>query len=104
METHNLFMDSDNLVKITLQDAHDESYVNSGTVTMTLKDTSGVDVTGAVDLALAYVDASDGIWFGNIPDTITLTEGSPYTLWITSTSGDFTLKERRNYIAKYAGD
>ena len=78
---HPLYMNSSNLVKLTIVDAYSEADVDDGTVTMTLVDNDEADVTGAIDIALT-ASGSDGIWYGYIPDTITLVEKAIYRLEI----------------------
>ena len=77
------------------------SYINSGTVTMTLYDADNVAVTGATALALAYVTSSDGDWYGTIPYSVALTENAKYTLVITATDGTYRVVVYQKLRAEY---
>ena len=58
-------------------------YVNDATVSITLKDEDGVDVTGVTfPVSLSYVSGSDGIYRGIISDTSNLITGSKYQVII----------------------
>lgn len=63
------------------------AYVNDATVTMTLKDSSDVAVSGASALPMSYVTDSNGLYQGTLPNTLSLTAGATYTLEISATSG-----------------
>ena len=104
--TLTLFRFNDNTVFWDFMDlASDGSYVNNATVTMTLKNASDVNVTGAVDLAMTYVTGSNGQYQGVIPYNLgwdaVAPAGSGYHLVITATGTqhakrtlDVTVSER----------
>ena len=83
-----LYLGNDTLVtwdKMTR--ASDGAYVNDATVTMTLYDSLGVAVTGAINVSLPYVASSDGKYQGTIESTADIDDDSSYSLVITATSG-----------------
>lgn len=80
--------DSDNLIRLDrLRLATDGSYVNDATVTFTLVDIDGNDVSGATTITMAYIATSNGRYEGVLQSTVTLTEGNRYTIEVTATSG-----------------
>jgi len=99
---HPLYMNSTNLVKLTITDSYTENDVDAGTVTMTLKDEDDADVTGAVSIALTAA-GSDGVWYGYIPNTITLIENAMYYLEINieDLSGSVLVDTRWYKACKY---
>lgn len=91
---------SDNIVRLDkLKDASADAYVNSATVTFTLKDSAGGVVQGPT--AMSYIASSDGRYEGLIQDTLTLTENAAYTLEVTATQGSTVLLRKVSAIAKY---
>ena len=99
---HPLYMNSTNLVKLTIIDSYTEADVDAGTVTMTLKTDAGIDITGAIDIALTASGAG-GIWYGYIPDTITVIENNIYRLEISiaDLSGSVLFDTRWYKAVKY---
>lgn len=89
-ETRTIYRFNDNLVEWdSMERASDGSFVATATVTMTLVDSDGVNVTGAVSLPMTYVSGSNGVYQGTIPfniawDTVA-PAGSGYTLVIVAT-------------------
>jgi len=83
------FIENDNLLTVDgVQDTTDDSFINTATVTASLKDAAGVDVPGQTfPLALTYVAASDGKYQGLLEDTLTLAVQTPYTLTIDIDAG-----------------
>ncbi len=84
-----LFRNNDHLLTLTgLQDSSDLSFVNDATVTATVKDINGNDVTGIVwPLTLAYVAASNGNYEVVLDKAIVITPGIEYVTEITVVSG-----------------
>jgi len=80
------YLSADNVVQLGgFQNAIDSSYLNSATVTCTIKDTSGTAVTGiSWPVTLDYVAASNGIYRATIDKAIVLTYGSIYHVEITA--------------------
>lgn len=65
------------------------TYVNSGTMTGTLKDKDGVNVTGFIAVAGEYQTGTDGIWrFPVDPLTFDPDPGSDYKTFIDGVSSD----------------
>lgn len=62
------------------------TFINDATVTFTLKDSDGDGVTGAENIAMAYVSASDGRYQGKLAGSVDLDNGATYYLEITATS------------------
>lgn len=108
----NLYIGEDNLVYwgdrdtpgSGLYDNNLRSFINNATVTFTLKDSAGSNVTGAVSQAMTYVTGTQGVYEGVLEDGVTLTENSTYYLEITATgSGDRIGFRRIQYTARYHG-
>ncbi len=80
MSAFTLFISNDNLVRlIGLKRASTGAYINNATVTVTLKTLAGVDVSGvAWPLTMAYVAASDGDYFVEIPAAAVITKNITY--------------------------
>ena len=95
-----IYPDNDNSVILPgLKHAISGDYIITGTVTFTLKNWNGEDVSGAVGVALAYTDpedidaelladlAPDGNWIGVLEDGVSLTPGAKYTMHIHADAG-----------------
>lgn len=81
-----LFIQNDMFVEIDeLHDGLDAlTYFNAATVTATLKDRSGVVVTGVNGIVLNYIAASNGKYRGAIQETFNPTTGGGYKLEIVA--------------------
>jgi len=75
------------------------TYINDATMTFTLKDSAGVNVTGAVSVAMTYQTASNGDYVGVLPSSVTaaLTDGAAYEFVITATN--YNLQRRKWDVA-----
>jgi hypothetical protein len=80
---------NDNLIEIDkLQDASDDSYINDATVTVTLKDSDGTNVTGqSWPLTLGYVAGTDGKYQGTLESALNLTSREQYYAHIDAVKG-----------------
>lgn len=84
-----VFLSNDNVVELNgLKNISTDSYINSATVTFTLKDSDGDSVTGATNISMSYVASSDGIYRGTLADTVTLSHNTLYTCEVTINGGD----------------
>jgi len=91
---------SSNLVRLdALKDASAGTYVNSATVTFTLKDATGAVVQGPT--AMPYIAASNGRYEGTILNSDSLSAEALYSIEITATSGGTVLFRKVSAIAKY---
>lgn len=81
------------------------SYLNSATVTYSLKDATLTTVSGGTG-TLSYVAASNGNYSGTIESTVTstLTAGEKYYLDITLVSGSYDDFRRLELYAEYRGE
>lgn len=71
-----LFPDNDNYIKITgLYDRTTGNWINSGTVTGSVRDVAKAVLSPAVDLTFSYLAGTNGNWEAFIPDTDTLPLG-----------------------------
>jgi len=95
-------IESDNLIAITVKD-EDGVAINTATVTATLKDSAGVDVTGVVDVSFVYKTASEGIYEYTIPNTITLVENSDYYFYVKIVADGKQLMDKYRWRAEYHG-
>jgi hypothetical protein len=82
----NLYISNDTQIDVTgLSNADDSSYLNTATVTATLKDASGAEVSGVSwPLTLSYETASDGNYSATIDKAISVVDGASYFLEITA--------------------
>lgn len=85
-----LFYLNDMLIEIEgLQDVIDPgNYLNSATVTVTLVDSEGTEVSGETwPLTMVYVGSSDGIYRATLNDDLGLTLGDQYTAKVSANGG-----------------
>ena len=89
MAVHIILVDNDNVIQVTgLKNLVDDTYQNSATVTVTLKDSDGVDVVGETwPLTLTYVASSNGNYGANLADTLSLVDGCKYTGTVIADAG-----------------
>ena len=89
---HELYTDNDNLVRVRgLRDKRDDTYKNSATVNMTLKDEDGTAVTGVSwPVAFSYVAASNGNYNGVIPKEAAIQAREHYYIEITAVEAGTT--------------
>jgi hypothetical protein len=89
-DTKIIFPDNDNLISWSwMERASDGEFVDDATVTATLLDPDGVEVTGVIDLPMDYVTGSNGIYQGILPfdiDWDLAPSGSGYHLLIIANS------------------
>ncbi len=80
---------SDNYILVEgIQNVSDSSYINSGTVSLYLYDSAGVEITGQTwPLVMSYIAASDGDWDGNVRDDANLTVGQVVKVVIIADGG-----------------
>ena len=73
---------------IGLKDEIDDSFINSAVVTVTIKDTAGVAVTGQTwPLTMSYVAASDGVYRAFVSETIAFIPKTKYIAYIDANGG-----------------
>jgi hypothetical protein len=84
-----------------LTNASSGAYVNTATVTFTLKDTNGTVVGSLSAVSMLYVGSSNGRYEGTIPNGTALTLNALYTVEITATQGSIVLFRKLSCIAKY---
>ena len=87
--TQEVLIGNDNNVTLDgVKNGATNTFLNSATVTMTLKDSADANVSGeSWPVTMAYVASSDGIYRGTLRDTLSLTHGAPYTLEMTVDAG-----------------
>ena len=85
----NIYIDNTNLLELfRLKSAVENTYINDATVTVTLKDEAGTEVTGQTwPLTLTYVPSSNGDYRGIISEDCEFTEGEPYYAIIEANAG-----------------
>ena len=83
-----VYISNDNLLEIAnLRVASTGAFANSATVTVTVKDAAGSEVSGQTwPTTMDYVASSNGIYRAVLQDTMSLTESAKYTAEITATS------------------
>lgn len=84
-----VFVDNSNVVEVRgLAVAVNDSYVNDATVTLTLKDADGQEVTGQTwPATMTYVTATDGWYRGVIEHDVELEAGVTYYAHIDADAG-----------------
>lgn len=84
----NIYLSNDNLLSIEgLKNSSSGSFMNTATVTATLKDSSGTSVSGQTfPITLSYIVATDGNYQATLENTLSMVEGSIYTATISATS------------------
>ena len=104
MSLDNIYLTTDNCIRIrSLKDEVTDSYINDAVITATLYDSSDVEVSGAVDISIPYVTGTDGDYAGEIPYTVTLTEGAYYTAIVTVTGSGYRTTYKVKLRATYKG-
>lgn len=100
-----IFVNSDTVVRWDqMRRKTDDAFVNDAIVLMTLKDSDGDDVAGAVNISLVYLSDSNGRYHGTIPNTVSLTLGARYTIVLTARSASLGPDERQIPVtAQYRG-
>ncbi len=76
-----LYISNDNLLRVSgLRDDSTGAYINTATVTVTLKDSGGSPVSGqAWPLTLAHVTGTNGRYQGTLEETLVLVADTEYT-------------------------
>lgn len=89
MTTEVLLYGNDNVLEIRgLRNEVTGTFLNSATVTVTLKDSAGTNVTGTSwPKALAYVASSDGVYRATLAHDLGLTPAGRYTATIAVDGG-----------------
>jgi len=101
-----VYINSDNRVRWDrMKDARDDSYVNTATVTFTLKNEDGTAIVGASAVSMPYVALSDGRYQGTLPRAAStlLTPGQKLFLELTATRGSAVAFRRLQCTAAYKG-
>lgn len=90
MARFKIYIENDNLVELDeLKDNADDSYVNDATVTVTLQEPGGTEVSGQTwPATMSYVASSDGKYQGTLEDDVSLIAGQPYNAIINVTASD----------------
>jgi hypothetical protein len=88
-----LFVDNDNYIEVSgLRNGATDAYENSASLTCTLKNSAGTNVTGqSWPLTLSYVSSSNGVYRGVLDDGLDLTAGETYYATVTGTASGLTI-------------
>lgn len=79
---------SNTIIVDELRKASDDTYVNDATISLTLKDANGDDVTGETwPVAGSYISGSNGRYQANMSSSVNISAGDRVTAEITATSG-----------------
>ena len=102
MSLDNVYLSTDNCIRVRgLNDCVMEEYINDAVITATLYDSNDVVVPGADGISIPYITGTDGDYAGEIPYTVTLTEGDYYTVNVTITGSGYqtvyVIKTRATY-------
>jgi hypothetical protein len=84
------FVANTNLLDLVgLQSASDSQYVNDASVSVTVVDSKGVEVTGATwPLTMSYLAASKGNYRAALPAVISFVAGREYTAVVSVDAGN----------------
>lgn len=84
-----VYIGNTNIVELSgLKSAVEGSFVNDATVTVTVKDKDGANVSGQTWPAdMDYVAGTDGLYRGILEDDLALTEGELYAAHIDADAG-----------------
>jgi hypothetical protein len=84
-----LLIGNDQSIQVSgLQDQNTGDYLDSATVTVTIKNPDGTAVSGGTwPLTLDYVTSSNGNYLGIIEDGVALIERRAYTIEVTADDG-----------------
>jgi hypothetical protein len=87
-----LFKANDQVIEVKgLKNNVSGAFLNAATVTATLKDPAGANVTGLTAIPLAYVAASSGDYRGQVEETFNPAQKDGYTLHIDASEGGLVL-------------
>ncbi len=101
MATDEILVDNDSLIFLNGFVDKDGGFINDGTVTGTLYDSTGtVIITGGEAVTLVYVAASDGIYEGVLDKAVSIVEGVNYRLKVSGTSGSGDYVEWNDVVAR----
>ena len=78
------WLNTDVMVRATVFDRDDKTWLNDATVTGVLEDNNGDAVSGADSITFDHTDGTNGEYVGNVPDTASIVDGEQYTLVITA--------------------
>ena len=88
MADFSLYIGNDTLASLSglrAATAAEGTYINDGTVTLTLMDVDGVELAGETwPLTMSYITDSDGVYRAVIQDTLSLTPGATYIAELTA--------------------
>lgn len=86
---HILYDNNDNILEVDgLKNDLTGVFLNTATVTVTLKDATGAEVAGDIwPKAMEYLDASNGIYRTTLPYSLVMTAGSRYSAVIAADGG-----------------
>jgi hypothetical protein len=103
-----LFVDSDNVIELdSLVDSRDgTTYVNDATVTFTMANAAGTNITGAIGLPMPYVAASNGKYQGIVPFAVmdVIAAGARGTITIVAVSGAYRVARQVEWLARFKGE
>ena len=90
MDVQTIFVGNDMLLEVSgLKDDVTGDYLNAATVTVTLKDSAGSNVSGqAWPLTLSYVTASNGVYRATLIDSLSVTANARYVATVIADGGE----------------
>ena len=88
MSDYTVYLNNDNLLQISLQNAVTGEYPTDAVVTAVIVDSEGAQVAGdSWPLSLSYVADSDGTYRGILSHTLEFVQAAHYTLTIDVDAG-----------------
>jgi len=89
---YSLIVGTDNKIQLDGlldQSTSPQTYINDATVTVTLTDTAGDEVSGETwPLAMSYVTSSNGKYTATLTDSLSLSPNKRYTAQVVADGGD----------------
>ncbi|RWN11761.1 hypothetical protein [Mesorhizobium sp.] len=85
-----VYVGNTNVIELSgLKSAVEGTFVNDASVTVTVKDKDGANVSGqSWPAAMAYVASSDGLYRGILEDDLALVDGETYFAHVDADAGD----------------
>lgn len=101
----NLLLNTDNTLKVSVLDEKSGTSLAGATVTYSLKDSGGTIDSGvcAYDSTELVDDSTYYVFYGNVADTISLTENDSYTALITINAGAGLQREIKSTVTAVQG-
>jgi hypothetical protein len=84
-----LYIGNDHAIELRgLKDEISNDFLNAATVTVTLKDSAGANVSGASwPIAMTFITGTNGVYRATLPDELAIVDGRRYTAVVVADGG-----------------